>query len=54
MITKEKLTERLDALKLEFEKQKSNLEALHGAILDTQYWLTELEKPVEDPVEKKD
>jgi hypothetical protein len=43
-LTKEKLEARLVTLTQEFERGKANLEALHGAILDTQFWLAEFDK----------
>ena len=46
-MTKERIEKRLTDLTTEFEKQKANLEALHGAILDCQFWLAELDKPAE-------
>ncbi len=56
-MNKEKLIKRLDdlqkefeATRINFEKSRAQLEMLHGAILDTQFWLAELDNPAEAPM----
>jgi len=53
-MTKEKLEDRRTALQTEFERLRSHLEALNGAIQDCNYWLAELDKPADAVAEKKD
>ena len=50
MITRKQVETRLETLRVEFEKTKATLEAIHGAILDCTYWLQELDK-AEQPTE---
>lgn len=42
MITQSDVQTRLDALRDSFNKTKANLEAIHGAIVDCEYWLTQV------------
>ncbi len=46
-LTKELLSARRVQYVEDVEKFQANLQALHGAIQDIDYWLAELEKPEE-------
>ena len=47
-IDKEKIQQRIKQLETEREQTRINLVAYEGAIQDCNYWLKELEKPVEE------
>lgn len=52
-MTKEQLTQRLQALTQERDKIIANVHAFNGAIEDCKYWLAEFEK-AEMPVEPQE
>ena len=47
-MTKEKIEARLSSLRAEYDQTMTNLQALHGAVQDCQYWLSEIDKEKED------
>ncbi len=56
-MNKEKLEKRLEdlqkefeATRIHFEKSRAQLEMLNGAILDTQFWIGEMDKPADAPI----
>ncbi len=48
MITKEMINSRLEKLQADYNQQMANLQAIHGAIQDCQYWLEQFKEDEEE------